>query len=140
MQNEKLENQLNLALSVEEEMRSESGNLNTGYDLQTGQWELIVKYSGDLARYATDEIKIEELIAGYAIVTLPEQMIPVFSQIEEIEYIEKPKRLFPQVEMSLSVSCFDAVLSGGWTDERLSGIGIYIAIIDSGAIVKIVLG
>jgi len=97
MENQKLENQLNLALGVDEQIRMDSENLSTGFDSRLQKWELIVKYSGDLSRYASEEISIEELIAGYAIVTLPEYLIPAFSELEEIEYIEKPKRIFPQV-------------------------------------------
>lgn len=132
MKNQKLENQLNLAIGITEEARQNSQELNTGFDVQTKRWELIVKYSGDLSRYSTEEIEIEELIAGYAIVTLPEQMISVFSQIEEIEYIEKPKRIFPQVETALAASCFTAVLQPDRPEEKLGGEGVCIAIIDSG--------
>lgn len=132
MVNQKLENQLNLALDVGEESRADSQNLNTGYDSVTQRWELIVKYSGELSRYATADIEIEELVAGYAIVTIPEQMIPAFSQIEEIEYIEKPKRIFPQVENALAASCFSDILLPVQERAGLTGEGVYIAIIDSG--------
>lgn len=132
MENQKLENQLNLALGVTEEERMKSGDLGTGFEPLSKRWELIVKYSGDLKRYETEDITVEELIAGYAIVTLPQQMIQAFSQLEEIEYIEKPKRVFAQVEVSLAASCFEQVLGTGQREGRLSGEGIYIAIIDSG--------
>jgi len=132
MENQKLENQLNLALGVDEQIRMDSENLSTGFDSRLQKWELIVKYSGDLSRYASEEISIEELIAGYAIVTLPEYLIPAFSELEEIEYIEKPKRIFPQVETSLSASCFTDVLAAGPDGRGLSGEGVYIAVIDSG--------
>lgn len=127
-----MENQLNLALGVSEEQRLKSGNLSTGFEPLSKRWELIVKYSGDLKRYETEEITVEELVAGYAIVTLPQQMIPVFSEIEEIEFIEKPKRVFAQVEMSLDASCFDPLLNPRLNTEALRGEGVYIAIIDSG--------
>ncbi len=132
MKNQKLENQLNLALDVSEENRMESGNLSTGFEPMSKRWELIVKYSGNLKRYETEDLTVEELIAGYAIVTLPQQMIQAFSQIEEIEFIEKPKRVFAQVEMSLAASCFEQVLNPQQTQEALRGEGVYVAIIDSG--------
>ena len=132
MENQKLENQLNLALDVSEENRMESGNLSTGFEPMSKRWELIVKYSGNLKRYETEDLTVEELIAGYAIVTLPQQMIQAFSQIEEIEFIEKPKRVFAQVEMSLAASCFEQVLNPQQTQEALRGEGVYVAIIDSG--------
>ncbi|MBQ8527825.1 MAG: S8 family serine peptidase [Lachnospiraceae bacterium] len=132
MENQKLENQLSLALDVDSQLRATSQNLNTGYDAVSQRWELIVKHSGNLSRYATEEIQIEELIAGYAIVILPERMIPAFAQIEEIEYIEKPKRIYPQVETAFAASCFSDVLPIGQDGKGLSGEDIYIAVIDSG--------
>ena len=49
MKDQKAENLLNLALSVPEEERKQTGELDVGYDRETRTWELIVKYSGDLA-------------------------------------------------------------------------------------------
>lgn len=132
MENQKLDNQLNLALDADEQTRLAFSDLSTGYDKEMRRWELIVKYSGDLMRYASEEIEIEQLIAGYAIVTLPEDMIQAFSELEEIEYIEKPKRIFPQVETSLSASCFTDVRALQPEGMGLSGEGILIAVIDSG--------
>ena len=45
-------------------------------------------------RLNSELITVEELIAGYAIVTIPENLIDSFTGLEEIEYVEKPKRLF----------------------------------------------
>ena len=132
MNNQKLDNELNLALSVGSEVRMDSAELSAGYDPENNKWELIVKHSGSLDRFASEDIRIEELIAGYAIVTLPESMLEVFSGLEEVEYIEKPKRIFEQVATSLEVSCFSAPLSGAASEEPLSGEGVYIAVIDSG--------
>lgn len=133
MENQKLDNQLNLALDVGEQMRAETENLNTGYDESTRRWELIVKYSGDLSRLSGEGIEIEELIAGYAIVTIPESLIESFSGLEEVEYIEKPKKIYPQIIRGLSASCFFPLLNGtGVVTEPLDGSGIYIAVIDSG--------
>lgn len=42
------------------------------------KWEVIVKYHGDLKQLENDLITVEELIAGYAIVTLPETLIQSF--------------------------------------------------------------
>ncbi len=46
---QKIENQLNLALSITEEERQKSESLDIGYDLEEKEWEFIVKYSGTLA-------------------------------------------------------------------------------------------
>lgn len=109
--NQKLENLLNLSLQATQEERNRSRNLETGYDEVSRQWELIVKYHGDLRQAASEEIVIEELLAGYAIVTIPERLIQAFSRLEEVEYIEVPKRLyFQQVD--------------GRRDICLTGVGV----------------
>ena len=48
MDDQKIENQLNLALEATEEERKKSLVLETGYDPEEKTWELIVKYSGNL--------------------------------------------------------------------------------------------
>ena len=47
MADQKLDNLLNLALDSTEEERKKSGNLNIGYEERSGNWDIIVKYSGD---------------------------------------------------------------------------------------------
>ncbi len=94
MENQKLENLLNLSLQATPEEREQSQNLESGYQEATRTWELIVKYHGNLQQAASEAIQIEELLAGYAIVQIPEQLINAFSILEQVEYIEKPKRLF----------------------------------------------
>ena len=87
MANQKLEDQLSLALDTPAQMREKSDNLDTGYAPSENTWELIVKYNGNLDRL-TGGIRVEPLIAGYAIVTIPENLIGSFSRMEEIEFIE----------------------------------------------------
>lgn len=109
--NQKLENLLNLSLQATPEERRRSKDLDTGYDEESRRWELIVKYHGDLRQAASEEVIIEELLAGYAIVTIPERLIQAFSGLEEVEYIEVPKRLyFQQVD--------------GRRDICLTGVGV----------------
>ena len=48
MDDQKLENLLNLALSATEEERLQSENLNIGYNPEEKNWELIVRHSGSL--------------------------------------------------------------------------------------------
>ena len=47
-QDEKFENQLNLALDLSEEERERSKDLDAGYDKETDQWEIIFRYAGTL--------------------------------------------------------------------------------------------
>ena len=130
MANQKLEVQLSLALDTPAQMREKSDNLDTGYAPSENTWELIVKYNGNLDRL-TGGIRVEPLIAGYAIVTIPENLIGAFSRMEEIEFIEKPKKLYPQVTAGLGASCFYPLLQP-ISGKALSGQGVYMAILDSG--------
>lgn len=130
MANQKLEDQLSLALDTPAQMREKSDNLDTGYAPSENTWELIVKYNGNLDRL-TGGIRVEPLIAGYAIVTIPENLIGAFSRMEEIEFIEKPKKLYPQVTAGLGASCFYPLLQP-ISGKALSGQGVYMAILDSG--------
>ena len=119
-----------LALDTPAQMREKSDNLDTGYAPSENTWELIVKYNGNLDRL-TGGIRVEPLIAGYAIVTIPENLIGAFSRMEEIEFIEKPKKLYPQVTAGLGASCFYPLLQPV-SGKALAGQGVYMAILDSG--------
>lgn len=129
MDNEKLENLLNLSLNSTPEEREKSQELNTGYNAVTRTWELIVKYNGDLERLESEQIRVEPLIPGYAIVTIQENLIAAFAELEEVEYIEKPKRLFFSVTQAKIVSCFLPVIS---PPLSLTGQGVIVAVLDSG--------
>jgi len=129
MDNSKIENLLNLALNSSMEEREKSQNLNVGYNEAEQTWEVIVKYNGDIGRLRSDVIQVEELLAGYAIVTLPESLLNALAQLNEIEYIEKPKRLFFSLLVGKEASCIPQVTTGR---EGLSGRGVLVAVIDSG--------
>lgn len=129
MDSQKLENLLNLALDSTEEERNKSMELNVGYNQQDKTWELIVKYSGDLSRIENPLIRVENLIAGYAIVTLPQSLIQSFTELEEVEYVEKPKRLFLELLQAKEASCIMQVTA---REPYLTGKGTIVAVIDSG--------
>ena len=126
---QKQENLLNLALDSTEEERVQSEILNVGFDEGTRRWEVIVKYHGDLERIANEEIDVEILLAGYAIVTLPEKYMEALADMEETEYIEKPKSLTYGLFEAKENSC----IYPSWQQEKnLTGQGVLMAIIDSG--------
>ncbi len=127
--NQKNENLLNLALEATREEREKSGILNVGVNEQTKRWEVIVKYHGDLERIATEEIQVENLIAGYAIVTLPENLLEALAELDEVEYIEKPKSLVYGLYEAKQNSCLTSV---SVPVGDLSGRGVLIAVIDTG--------
>lgn len=127
--NQKLEDLLQLALQTSEETRERTEDLNVGFHTSDRTWELIVKYHGSLDALNVLNVKVEYLIAGYAILTVPEQLVEVMAELEEIEYVEKPKRYFYQVTNPVADSCIVQVTG---RDLSLSGQGVLIAVLDSG--------
>lgn len=106
---QKIENQLNLALDATEEERQRSRSLNVGYDEEEKEWELILKYSGSLERVRELAVYVTELTGGYAILQIKESKIEELAALPEVEFIEKPKNLYFQVENGRRVSCIDEV-------------------------------
>lgn len=125
---QKIENMLRLSLSLEETQRERAAELEVGFDQSTSTWELIVKYNGNLLRYEQEGLKVELLIAGYAIVTIRENLIRDFVGKPEVEYVEMPKRLFYSVAEGKAFSCFNSSA----TVRGLSGKGVLVAVVDSG--------
>ena len=147
MENQKRENLLNLALDATEEERLKSVNLNVGYDPGEKTWELIVRYNGSLESLRDEGIRVDELAAGYAVLVVPESRIEQVSAMEQIVYIEKPKRLFFASNMARAASCLSTIQtsSGSGTggvgagagvisglESGLTGRGVLVAVIDSG--------
>ncbi|GAA6279127.1 S8 family peptidase [Enterocloster bolteae] len=150
MDNQKRENLLNLALDATEEERLKSVNLNVGYDPGEKTWELIVRYNGSLESLRDEGIRVDELAAGYAVLVVPESRIEQVSAMEQIVYIEKPKRLFFASNMARAASCLSTIQTsigagagGGGTggagggvisslESGLTGKGVLVAVIDSG--------
>ena len=154
MPDQKLDNLLNLAMDATEEEREKSRNLNVGYEKQTRKWEIIVKYSemgianeevSDGMKYGAEndrdsveillggpEISVVPLLGGYAIVALPESMLEQYSQRPQIEFIEKPTRLYFEDLFSKEASCITQVQRDEPGNLRLTGRGVLIGIVDSG--------
>lgn len=129
MENQKLENILNLSLEITREERQKSPMLKTGYDLEKGTWEVIVKYSGTLMELEKMGIGVEEMRNEYAILTIPESQIDLVSQFTQIEYIEKPKRLFFAWNQAKTASFIplEQTIPYGLTGEN-----VLVGILDSG--------
>ena len=94
MKSQKVENLLNLALDATEEEREKSLELDVGYYPIDREWDVIVKYSGSLERARAIAVQVTELLNEYAVITILESRLNELSLLPEIEYIEKPKRLF----------------------------------------------
>ena len=127
--NQKMEDILNLALETPEEVRRQTETLNIGFDTKTRTWELIVKYHGSLEILESLGVVVEYLIAGYAILTVPEQLVNRIVELEQIEYVEKPKRFFYNQVGPTDDRCFPPVTMRA---PFLSGEGVLLAVLDSG--------
>ena len=156
MVSQKLENILNLSLESTAQQRQKSDILDVGYNREEETWELIVKHSGSIERLQEQGIFVEELLAGYAIVTLPQRLIPVLVAAPEVEYVEMPKTLQNGLYEAKRISCIlpltgsgaqsiafgtsgggQSTASGGSGGGRnsasgLSGSGVLVAVLDSG--------
>lgn len=148
MENEKIENLLNLALDATPEELDKSLDLDVGYDAQKRTWEVIVKYGGTTAGLENllrenfpqfySQIRITNLRNEYAILVLPEAIVNAVASLPEIEYMEKPKRLFFAVNRGKRASCISGLQTGsgaGIPDtgrNNLTGRDVIVAVIDSG--------
>lgn len=129
MTDQKLENVLNLALDATEEERQKSLELDVGYDATTREWDLIIRYSGSLDELRELGVGIVELQNGYAVITIKENLIEQLTRFPQVEYVEKPKRLFFSVENGKQASCIPPVQR---PPLSLTGRGVLVAVIDSG--------
>lgn len=122
MDNQKIENQLNLAIEATPQERAKSMDLDVGFDRETNTWEVIIKYFGTeeelravFERAFPNEasnIKIIDLSSKYMILEVPENLVERVAALPEIEYMEKPKRLFFAVDNGRSASCINALQTG----------------------------
>ena len=129
MTSQKIENLLNLALDATGTKRLRSANLQVGYNEMTNTWDVIILYSGTLERVSETAESVTPLLKNFAIVRIREENIEKLASLEEVIYIEKPKRLFFEVADGRRVSCIDAVQTPRF---RLTGKGVLIGVIDSG--------
>ncbi len=126
---QKIENLLNLALDATAQEREKSLELEVGYQPLEREWDLIIKYSGDLEAVRGIAFSVTELLNEYAILTMPESKMEQLTRIPQVEYIEKPKRLFFEAANGKRASCIPQVQTN---PLNLSGRGVLVAVIDSG--------
>lgn len=135
MQNGKVDNQLLLAVELPEGERTETQELNTGYNEAEESWELIIKTEGELTE-AVEQLGVGAPIRlrnGYTIMNVPESRIEELAALPQVEYIEKPKKLYFDVANGIAASCILQVQRrDSFPQGRLSGNGVIVAVIDSG--------
>lgn len=133
--NEKIENVLNLALEATPEELNRSQELSVGFDAATDSWDLIVRYSGSLDSVRSiSGVTVKELSGGYAIVNAPQNQVENIASLNEIIFVEKPKRLEYAILNAKRESCINQVQQAGFPGDGagLFGEGVIVAIADSG--------
>ena len=158
MDNQKIENQLNLAIEATPQEREKSMDLDVGFDREQETWQVIVKFYGtesELQEVFAEafpnqygSIRMWDLTGKYAILEIPQNLVEQVASLPEIEYMEKPKRLFFTVNNGRSASCINPLqtgagraqngigIPGGRVQENsrnnLTGRGVIVAVVDSG--------
>ena len=128
--NQKNENQLNLALMLTEDVRELTDDLNTGYDSEEKEWELIVRFSNEITDAARAiAIRIKELSQGFALVTIKESLIDTLANLAEVIFLEKPRKLYTGRDYGKVAACISGVST---PPLNLSGEGVLVGIIDTG--------
>lgn len=132
--NEKIENQLNLALDMPQEQLNKSQELKVGFDEATDSWDLIVRYTNLEQVKNLPDVTVKELTGGYAILNVPKELVDYIAELDGIIFVEKPKRLEYAILDAKRESCINEVQQAGFfgDGEGLFGEGIIIGIADSG--------
>lgn len=130
MDSQKVENLLNLAYDASAQEREQSSVLDTAVT-PDGRWEIIVKSCCDLSFLSQThpQIEVASLIQNYSILTLPKDLISYVASLEEVTFIEMPKRLFFAVYQGILASCIRPVTR---PPLSLTGRNVLVGIIDSG--------
>ena len=82
-----------------------------------------------------------ELLNQYSILTVPESKLEEVSRLPQVEYMEKPKRLYFSVGLAKTASCITYVqVEGSSYSPYLTGKGCLVAVIDSGESVIMMTG
>lgn len=126
---EKMDPLFYLANSLSPEEQSAADELMAGYDRQTKRWELIVKYQGNIKQYEDWDLRVEELINGYAVAIVTAEGGERLASLREVEYIEKPRPIYEQAVLGQRSSCITTVKRGA---AGLEGKGVLVAVLDSG--------
>ncbi|MCM1084349.1 MAG: S8 family serine peptidase [Clostridium sp.] len=131
----KLGTELNLALATPQDERRKSLDLDVGYNNAFDQWELIVKYIGDLQALSLSlGFTYVALKNSFAIIRIRSELIERLSRSPEIIFIEKPKSIYLE-GFTASDIFFDEISASQQSileASSLTGTGVLVAVIDSG--------
>ena len=129
--NQKIETLFRAALNATPEEREKSDDLSIGFFPEEDIWEVIVQYYGNLSEIVNKypQVQAVELLNNYGILRIPEPFIDAVAMEDIITYMEKPKRLFYEVQEGYRASCITSLQT---REPSLTGRGVLVGIIDSG--------
>lgn len=140
----KLSTELNLALQIPYDERIKAMDLNVGYNDSFNIWELIIRYTGNIDEISRDiGFTYKELLNGYAIIEIRQELIEALTNNSDIIFIEKPKKVYTENINSLSIGgerrygyiegFVESCMEFSRQDNiSLLGSGVLAAVIDSG--------
>ena len=131
MNSQKIEPLFQAALSATPSEREKSVDLSTGFSPIEDTWEVIVRYFGNLSSLAEKypNIQMIELFNNYGILRVPASLVDAIAEEDIITSMEKPKRLFYEVDMGKRASCITTLQT---RFPSLTGKGVLVGLIESG--------
>ena len=131
MDKSKVDTELNLSLDIPYSERKRALDLNEGFNSEYDEWELIIRYFGDLS-VISEEVPFAyiELLSGYAIIRIRQENIGRLSDYAQIIFIDKPKAVyFEELPVGFNTSCFNQI---NFDNRGYDGKGVLVAVLDSG--------
>ena len=83
MENQKVDNTLNLAVDATPEEREKSLELDVGYHPADREWDIIIKYSGNIDDLRSETVRITPLLNQYAVVRIPQSELDAFANLPQ---------------------------------------------------------
>lgn len=120
MENQKFDNLLNLALDADAAELAKSPQLQAGYENDGQTWEVIAKYSGTLdnVRELGAGVQVYELLNQFAVFVMPKAEIARLGMLENIEYVELPKRIYFSILDAKAESCISSLQGSTQAEQQ----------------------
>lgn len=130
---EKIDTSFQLALQIPQQQRRKSESLSSGFDEETGRWEVILRVEGDVEQLRRDfsNADLLEVGEGYVIGLVPQTELDRLAKRTEVIYMEQPKRIQTAVAQGVRASCIWPLQQEVTPMGYLSGRGVFVGMIDS---------
>lgn len=134
--NQKLNPELALSLSLDNESRQTDPLLRSGFSPDTDIWKLILFYNGSLKEIQKEvPFTFIPLLGNFAILFIKEKDLPVFLTFSQVLYVELSRPIYENALTGIASSClpdYNIITGRNVNETTLTGKGTVIAILDSG--------